>query len=159
MALKERQHGKFHNKFCNVVDQLIVLQELGFVEDSFHNWNYVIYQGTLKSKHFSKSLVASGDYLYLRDQQGADVPEEVLWQREHTRVRSRDFQNGEGRIPGVHDQPVVGREQLQQCAAESDRGHSTVCEKGCEKGGGDEETNIGGVSSCGGCGGAARRKA
>ena len=85
MALKERSIGKFENKFCNVVDQLIVLQELGFVEDNFRSWNYVIYQGTGKSKHYSKSLVASGDYLYLRDQQGdkwTDVSLCTLWNRD-----------------------------------------------------------------------------
>lgn len=81
MALKERSHGKFANKFCNVVSELIILEELGFKEDSFHGWNYIIYQ----SNKFSKSLVASGDYLYLRDQQGdkwTDVSLCTLWNRD-----------------------------------------------------------------------------
>ena len=42
MALKKRKVGKFHNKFCNVVDQLITLEELGFKEDWHNRWNYPI---------------------------------------------------------------------------------------------------------------------
>jgi enolase len=83
MALKKRKHSKFHNKFCNVVDKLIVLQELGFEEDGFHNWNYVIYKDS--TGKFSKSIVASGDYLFLRDQQGSkstDVNLCTLWNRD-----------------------------------------------------------------------------
>tara|TARA_R110000796_G_scaffold181330_1_gene297920 strand:+ start:54317 stop:54643 length:327 start_codon:yes stop_codon:yes gene_type:complete len=83
MALKERNHGKFANKFCNVVDELITLEELGFKEDGFHNWNYIIRQSD-DSPHYSKSLVAAGDYLYLRDQQGdkyTDVSLCALWSR------------------------------------------------------------------------------
>ncbi len=39
MALKERNMGKFHNKFCNVVNELIVLKKLGFKENEFHRRN------------------------------------------------------------------------------------------------------------------------
>lgn len=83
MALKERNMGKFHNKFCNVVEQLITLEELGFKEDGFHRWNYVIYIS--ECGNFSKSLVAAGDYFYLRDQMGAkytDVSLCTLWNRD-----------------------------------------------------------------------------
>jgi hypothetical protein len=84
MALKEREHVKFHNKFCNVVDELIVLEELGFIEDGFNNWNYVIYQSE-KDRYHSKKIVASGDYLFLRDQQGdkwTDANLCTLWNRD-----------------------------------------------------------------------------
>jgi hypothetical protein len=83
MSLKPREIGKFANKFCNVVDQLITLQELGFQEDGFNNWSYVIYQSNCGK--FSKSLIASGDYLYLRDQMGdkyTDVSMCTLWSRD-----------------------------------------------------------------------------
>ncbi len=84
MALKERNMGKFANKFCNVVEELITLENLGFKEDGYHRWNYIIYQSK-HSPHYSKSLVASGDYLYLRDQQGdkySDVSLCTLWNRD-----------------------------------------------------------------------------
>jgi len=83
MALKTRNHGKYVNKFCNVVEKLITLQELGFVEDGFHCWNLRLYQSPCGK--FSKSLVGSGDYLYLRDQQGdkwTDVSLCTLWNRD-----------------------------------------------------------------------------
>jgi hypothetical protein len=82
MSLKPREMGKFANKFCNVVSQLITLQELGFQEDGYHNWNYTIYQSDCGK--FSKTLVASSDYLYLRDQMGdkyTDVSLCTLWNR------------------------------------------------------------------------------
>ena len=73
--------GKFSNKFCNVVDKSITLEDLGFQEDGYHRWNYTIYQrGT-----FSKLLVASGDYLYVRDQMGekwTDVSLCTLWSKD-----------------------------------------------------------------------------
>jgi len=81
MALKERNMGRFANKFCNVVEELITLEELGFKEDGHHRWNYILYQ----HGSFSKSLLASGDYLYLRDQSGdkyTDVDICVLWSRD-----------------------------------------------------------------------------
>lgn len=81
MALKKRKVGKFHNKFCNVVDQLITLEELGFKEDWHNRWNYTIFE----NGDYSKSLLASGDYLYLRDQSGPrveDVSLCVLWNRD-----------------------------------------------------------------------------
>ena len=81
MGLKSRNMGKFANKFCNVVDELITLEELGFKEDGYNRWNYIIWQ----REHYSKSLVASGDYLYLRDQEGekyTDVSMCVLWNRD-----------------------------------------------------------------------------
>ena len=84
MALKTRNMGKFANKFCNVVEQLITLENLGFVEDGYHRWNYIIYQSE-HSPHYSKSLVAAGDYLYLRDQSGdkyTDVSMCTLWNRD-----------------------------------------------------------------------------
>jgi hypothetical protein len=84
MNLKERNVGKFNNKFCNLVEELITLQELGFKEDSYHNWVYVIYQDN-HSPHYSKSIVAAGDYLYIRDQQGdkwTDVSLCTLWNRD-----------------------------------------------------------------------------
>jgi hypothetical protein len=85
MGLKERSVGKFNNKFCNVVEELITLQELGFEEDNYHNWVYVIYQADHNSHHYSKSIVASGDYLYVRDQQGnkwTDISMCCLWNRD-----------------------------------------------------------------------------
>lgn len=84
MALKTRNMGKFANKFCNVVDQLITLEELGFTEDGYHRWNYIIYQSK-RDPHFVKSLVAAGDYLYVRDQMGnkyTDVSLCTLWNRD-----------------------------------------------------------------------------
>jgi hypothetical protein len=83
MALKERNMGKFSNKFCNVVDELITLQDLGFNEDKHHCWNYIIYASHCGK--YMKSLVGSGDYLYLRDQQGdkyTDVSLCTLWNRD-----------------------------------------------------------------------------
>jgi len=85
MALKERNLGKFQaNKYCNVVDQLITLEELGFKEDGYHRWNYILWQSE-RNDGFSKSIVAAGDYLYLRDQQGSkytDVSLCTLWNRD-----------------------------------------------------------------------------
>lgn len=84
MALKERvEPSKFANKFCNVVNELMTLQNLGFKEDGFNRWNYILYQSP--DGKWSKSIVASGDYLYLRDQQGdkyTDVSLCVLWNRD-----------------------------------------------------------------------------
>jgi len=83
MALKEREMGRFANKFCKVVEKLITLQDLGFVEDGYHRWNYVIYQS--ECGNFCKSIIGSGDYLYLRDQLGdkyTDVSLCVLWNRD-----------------------------------------------------------------------------
>lgn len=83
MALKERNMGKFANKFCNVVDELITLEELGFKEDGHFCWNYIIYLSDCGN--YSKSIMASGDYLYLRDQQGnkyTDVSLCTLWNRD-----------------------------------------------------------------------------
>lgn len=83
MALKERSMGKFANKFCNVVDELIVLEELGFKEDGYYRWNYIIYMS--ECGKFSKSILANGDYLYLRDQSGdkyTDVSLCTLWNRD-----------------------------------------------------------------------------
>jgi|TARA_R110002050_G_scaffold71233_1_gene153172 hypothetical protein len=83
MKLKERNMGKFKNKFCNVVDELITLHELGFEEDGHHRWNYSIYMSSCG--RFSKGLIASGDYLYLRDQSGdkyTDVSICTLWSRD-----------------------------------------------------------------------------
>ena len=83
MALKGRNMGKYSNKYCNVVEELIVLEELGFKEDGYHRWNYIIYQDP--TGMFSKSLLATGDYLYLRDQQGdkyTDVSLCTLWNRD-----------------------------------------------------------------------------
>lgn len=90
MAL-ERKIGKFHNKFCNVVDKLIILQELGFKEDNYHAWSYVLHQS--KCGKFSKSILASGDYLYLRDQNGdkwTDVSLCTLWNRDIAGVIKKD---------------------------------------------------------------------
>ena len=80
MKLKERNMGKFKNKFCSVVDELITLHELGFVEDGHHRWSFTIHQVGA----FSKSLLASGNFLYLRDQEGdkyTDVNMCILWNR------------------------------------------------------------------------------
>ena len=79
MILK-RKKGKFHNKFCNVVDHLITLEELGFKEDNFHRWEYVLYVS--ECKKYSKILVASGDYLYLQDRHQSDVYLCTLWNRD-----------------------------------------------------------------------------
>ena len=75
--------GKFANKFCNVVTELISLEELGFKEDGHHRWVYVLYISNCGN--FSKSLLATGDYLYLRDQSGdkyTDVSLCTLWNRD-----------------------------------------------------------------------------
>lgn len=80
MGLKERNMGKFGAKFCHVVDQLITLEELGFKEDGYGRWNYILWE----KGAYSKSLVASGNYLYLRDQQGdkyTDVSLCILWNK------------------------------------------------------------------------------
>lgn len=79
--LKERIIDKRFNKYCYVVDELITLEELGFKEDGYHNWVYIIYQ----CDSFSKSLIASGDYLHLRDQTGnkyTDVSLCTLWNKD-----------------------------------------------------------------------------
>lgn len=95
MALKERNMGKFSNKFCNVVDELITLQDLGFNEDKHHCWNYIIYESNCGK--YMKSLVGSGDYLYLRDQQGdkyTDVSLCTLWNRDVAGViKKREIEN------------------------------------------------------------------
>jgi hypothetical protein len=68
MGLTRTTLSKF-NKYCHVVDDVAILKELGFEEDGFHNWNYVIYQSD-HNPHYSKSIVAAGDYLYVRDNMG-----------------------------------------------------------------------------------------
>lgn len=80
MSLKKRNLGKFENKFCNVVDQLITLADLGFIEHEYSQWIYTIWQ----KGNFSKTLIASGNSLYLRDQTGdkwTDVSLCTLWNR------------------------------------------------------------------------------
>ena len=95
MSLKERNMGKFKNKFCNVVDSLITLQDLGFKEDDHCRWNYVIYIS--ECGNFSKSILASGDFLYLRDQFGnkyTDVSICVLWDKSLSGViKKQDIEN------------------------------------------------------------------
>jgi len=80
MSVLNRKKGKFHNKFCNVVDQLIILEELGFKEDNFHRWEYALYVS--ERKEYSKTIIASGDYLYLQDKCQSDVNLCVLWNRD-----------------------------------------------------------------------------
>jgi len=47
-------------KYVSVVDQLITLEELGFKEDGFHRWNYIIHDSPI-----SRAVVcASGDYIF-----------------------------------------------------------------------------------------------
>tara|TARA_R110002020_G_scaffold100855_5_gene238075 strand:- start:8308 stop:8634 length:327 start_codon:yes stop_codon:yes gene_type:complete len=81
MALK-RVLGNKPNPYCNVVDQLVTLEELGFKEDNYRSWVYIIYESNHNGCHYSKSILASGDYLYLRDQSGnkvTDIHLTTLW--------------------------------------------------------------------------------
>ena len=59
----ERKQGNSASKYCYVVKELITLQELGFKEDGFHRWNLILSE----SEIHQKSLLASGDYLYLQE--------------------------------------------------------------------------------------------
>lgn len=51
------------NKYVHIVEDLTTLEDLGFVEDGFKNWNYVLSDTDL----CFKAIVASGDYLFLRE--------------------------------------------------------------------------------------------
>ena len=71
IMLGERKKPKVnYNKFVNVVKDLIILEELGFVEDHFHRWVCVIYD---QGEGYSKKIIASGDSLYLEDRDGIGV--------------------------------------------------------------------------------------
>lgn len=82
MALKDRKETKITNKFCNVVDELMVLQELGFKEDRYHRWELIIVQIDEDPDHY-KSILATSDYLYLMDSYGGgeDMSLCTLWNR------------------------------------------------------------------------------
>lgn len=51
------------NRYVQVVEDLTTLEELGFVEDGFKNWNYILSD----TKHCYKAIVVSGDYVFLRE--------------------------------------------------------------------------------------------
>ena len=81
MALKPRNMSSFSSEFCNVVEELTTLKELGFKEDGYHHWKYTLCQRGV----YSKSLIASKNYLYLRDQEGekyTDVTMCKLWNKD-----------------------------------------------------------------------------
>ena len=83
MELEKSTGAKF-NKYCYIVKDVAILKDLGFKEDGFHNWNYVIYQSD-HNPHYSKSIVAAGDYLYIKDKMGNSRHDSslcTLWNRD-----------------------------------------------------------------------------
>ena len=90
MGLTRTTLSKF-NKYCNVVDDVAILEDLGFKEDGFHNWNYVVYQSE-KNPYYSKKIVASGDYLFIKDQMGVKRDGSslcTLWNRDVSGIISK----------------------------------------------------------------------
>lgn len=91
----ERKEAKFAFKFCNVVDQLITLEELGFKEDGFFRWVLTLHDSDIQSKR----LIASSDYLYLNDVSKKDKSRSqddfvVVWNRDIGGVLSKERLRG-----------------------------------------------------------------
>jgi hypothetical protein len=83
MGLTRTTLSKF-NEYCRVVDDVAVLKELGFKKDGFHNWNYVVYQSK-NNPNYSKLIVASGDYLFIKDKMGVAIGDSslcTLWNKD-----------------------------------------------------------------------------
>ena len=58
----------------------MTLQDLGFKEDNYHRWEYILYVS--ECKKYSKTIVASGDYLYLKEEALSGTDMCVLWSRD-----------------------------------------------------------------------------
>ena len=65
-------------KYVSVVDQLITLEELGFKEDGFHRWNYIIHDSPI-----SRAVVcASGDYIFYENSDPFKKDIVTLWNKD-----------------------------------------------------------------------------
>lgn len=82
-----RKKGKGLRKYCDVVKDLITLQDLGFKEDEYNRWEYLVYHQksfnprTSKPLFYIKKFVASGDNLYLVEIRNGEYTSTILWNK------------------------------------------------------------------------------